>query len=105
MRSGDIYFADSRNNVVREVRRDGTIDTVAGNGQRGYSGDGGSPRAAALFAPGGVAISRDGSLFIADTNNHPVKRIDHRGHIVPFPRSGPAADRGDGGPPTPGALR
>jgi len=98
--AGDVYIADSRNNVVREIRRDGTIDTVAGNGQRGYSGDGGSPRSAALFAPVGVAISRDGSLFIADTNNHRVRRIDHGGNIVTFAGSGRAAYGGDGGPAT-----
>lgn len=98
--NGDVYFADSRNNVIRDVRRDGTIDTVAGDGKRGYSGDGGSPRSAELFAPVGVAISPDGSLFIADTNNHRVRRIDHGGNIVTFAGSGRAAYGGDGGPAT-----
>jgi len=98
--SGDLYIADSRNNVIREVRQGGTIDTVAGNGQRGYSGDGGNPRSAELFAPVGVAISPDGSLFIADTNNHRVRRIDHGGKIVTFAGSGRAAFGGDGGTAT-----
>jgi len=98
--AGNVYVADSLNNVIREVRRDGTIDTVAGNGQRGYSGDGGSPRSAALFAPVGVAISPDGSLFIADTNNNRVRKIDHGGNIVAFAGSGRAAYGGDGGPAT-----
>jgi DNA-binding CsgD family transcriptional regulator len=94
---GNVYIADSRNNVVREVRRDGTIDTVVGNGQRGYSGDGGDPKSAQLFAPVVVAISRDGSLFIADTNNHRVRRVDHGGNIVAFAGSGRAGYGGDGG--------
>lgn len=98
--TGNVYIADSLNNVIREVRRDGTIDTVAGTGERGYSGDGGSPRSAQLFAPIGVAISPDGSLFIADTNNHRVRRIDHGGNIVTFAGSGAAAYGGDGGPAT-----
>ena len=98
--AGNVYIADSLNSVIREVRRDGTIDTVAGNGQRGYSGDGGSPRSAALFAPVGVAISHDGSLFIADTNNNRVRLIDHGGNIVTFAGSGRAAYGGDGGPAT-----
>jgi len=98
--SGNLYIADSLNNVIREVRRDGTIDTVAGNGTRGYSGDGGNPKSAELFAPVGVAISPDGSLFIADTNNHRVRRIDHGGNIVVFAGSGRAAFGGDGGPAT-----
>ena len=98
--AGNLLFADSFNNVIREIRRDGTIDTVAGNGQRGYSGDGGDPKRAELFAPLGVAISPDGSVFIADTNNHRVRRIDHGGKIVTFAGTGRAAFGGDGGPAT-----
>jgi DNA-binding CsgD family transcriptional regulator len=97
---GNLYVADSLNNVIREVLRNGTIDTVVGNGKRGASGDGGSPKAAELFAPVAVAISPDGSLFIADTNNHRVRRIDHGGNIVAFAGSGRAAYGGDGGPAT-----
>ena len=48
----------------------------------------------------GVALSPDGSLFIADTNNHRVRRIDHGGTIVAFAGSGRAAYGGDGGPAT-----
>lgn len=96
--TGNLYVADSLNNVIREVRKDGTIDTVVGTGQRGNSGDGGSPRSATLFAPFGVAISPDGSLFIADTNNNRVRRIDHGGNIVAFAGTGRAAFGGDGGP-------
>jgi DNA-binding CsgD family transcriptional regulator/sugar lactone lactonase YvrE len=97
---GNVYIADSRNHVVREVRRDGTIATVVGNGQRGYSGDGGDPKSAELFAPVVVAISLDGSLFIADTNNNRVRKIDHGGKIVTFAGSGRASFGGDGGPAT-----
>jgi len=94
---GNVYIADSLNNVVREVRRDRTIHTVVGNGQRGYSGDGGDPKSAQLFAPVGVAIANDGSLFIADTNNHRVRRVDSGGNIVAFAGSGRAGYGGDGG--------
>ena len=98
--AGNVYVADSFNNVIREIRRDGTIETMAGNGQRGYSGDGGDPKSAQLFAPLVVAISPDGSVFISDTNNHRVRRIDHGGNIVTFAGSGRAAYGGDGGPAT-----
>jgi sugar lactone lactonase YvrE len=98
--TGNVYIADSRNNVIREVRRDLTIDTVAGDGKPGNSGDGGNAKSAELDAPVGVAISPDGSLFIADTNNHRVRRIDHGGNIVLFAGSGRAAFGGDGGPAT-----
>ena len=97
---GDVYIVDSLNNVIREVRRDGTIDTVAGNGERGFSGDGGDPKSAELFAPVGAAISPDGSLFIADTNNNRVRRIDHGGKIVTFAGTGRASFGADGGPAT-----
>jgi len=98
--TGNIYIADSLNNVIREVRQDGTIDTFAGNGRRGDSGDGGNPRTAELFAPVGVAFSPDGSLFIADTNNNRVRRIDHGGNIVAFAGTGRPSFGGDGGPAT-----
>ena len=97
---GNLYIADSLNNAIREVRRDGTIDTVAGSGKRGSSGDGGSAKSAELFAPVGVSISPDGSLFIADTNNHRVRRVDHGGTITTFAGTGRAAFDGDGGPAT-----
>lgn len=102
---GNLYIADSQNNVIREIRRDGTIDTVAGNGQRGSSGDGGNPRSAEFFAPVGVAISPDGSLFIADANNNRVRRIDHGGNLVTFAGSGRAGFGGDGGPATAADLK
>jgi len=98
--AGNVYIADSLNNVIREVRRDGTIDTVVGNGQRGDSGDGGGPKSAELFAPVVVAIAHDGSLFIADTNNNRVRRIDHGGNIVAFAGTGRPSFGGDGGPAT-----
>ena len=95
--SGNVYIVDSQNNVVREVRRDRTIDTVVGDGKPGYSGDGGNARSAELYAPVGVAISPDGSIFVADTNNHRVRRVDHGGNIFTFAGSGRAAFGGDGG--------
>lgn len=72
-----LYLADSGNDRVRVVRwSTGTIATVAGNGVRGYSGDGGSALGAALNLPEGVAVTADGGrLFIADTRNHRVREV------------------------------
>lgn len=72
-----LYVADSGNDRVRLVRRaDGTIATVAGNGVRGFSGDGGPATSAALNLPEGVAVTPDGArLFIADTRNHRVREV------------------------------
>ena len=95
--SGNLYFADSGNHVVRRVTADSLIATVAGTGQLGFSGDGGPATKAMLAAPVGVALSPDGSLYIADTGNHRVRKIDHGGTITTVAGDGTAAYRGDGG--------
>ncbi|MFO7586795.1 MAG: hypothetical protein R6X22_01870 [Gemmatimonadota bacterium] len=72
-----LYVADSGNDRVRLVRREsGTIATVAGNGVRGFGGDGGRAVDAALNLPEDVAVAPDGGrLFIADTGNHRVRDV------------------------------
>ena len=56
--AGNLYIADSANNVIREVTTDGNINTVVGNNTRGYSGDGGPPTGAQLYSPYAVARRR-----------------------------------------------
>jgi sugar lactone lactonase YvrE len=72
---GSIYVADTNNHVVRKISPDGTITTVAGSGQRGFGGDGGPADEALLDRPYGVTVSQDGTLYIADTYNHRVRRV------------------------------
>jgi hypothetical protein len=95
---GEVFVADSGNDRIRVIAVDGTIATIAGNGTRGFSGDGGPATAAAVFAPVGLAVSPDGSVHIADTNNHRVRKIDHSGNIVTVAGSGVAGFAGDGRP-------
>jgi DNA-binding CsgD family transcriptional regulator len=95
---GNVYVADSGNGRIRMIGPDGTISTVAGNGERGFSGDGGPATSATLFAPVGLAVSPDNSLYIADTNNQRVRRIDHSGNIVTVAGNGTGGFGGDGGP-------
>jgi len=97
---GNVFIADSGNNVVRQVATNGTMTTVAGNGRRGFAGEHAPPAAAEFFAPLVVALSPDGSLYIADTNNHRVRKIDHAGEIVTVAGDGTAGFRGDGGAAT-----
>ncbi len=78
---GDLYIADSANNRVRRVAPDGTIATVAGNGNAALFGDGGPALAAALQGPRGVALDGSGDLYIADTLNHCVRMVDTNGRI------------------------
>jgi sugar lactone lactonase YvrE len=72
---GTIYIADTMNHVVRVVTPDGIINTIAGTGERGYSGDGGPADEAALDRPYGVESTANGDLYIADTHNHRIRRV------------------------------
>ena len=80
--SGVVYFSDSRNQRIRRIDPDnGLIDTIAGSGDRGFSGDGGLATEAMLNSPRGLALGPAGGLFagglyVADRNNHHVRRID-----------------------------
>jgi uncharacterized protein (TIGR03437 family) len=66
--SGNIYIADTGNNVIRKVTAaTGIITTVAGNGHAGYSGDGGTATSAELTSPVGVAVDKSGNIYIADS--------------------------------------
>ena len=79
--SGNVYIADSGNHRIRKIAPDGTIQLVAGNGTRGFSGDGGPAERASLNDPIGLELGPDGSLYIADTGNRRVRRV-YRGTIT-----------------------
>ena len=80
--AGNMYIAESGTPVVRKVSTGGTITTVAGTGSEGYSGDGGPATKAEFLGPNGIAIDQAGNLFIADTYNLRVRRVDHATHKV-----------------------
>jgi trimeric autotransporter adhesin len=71
--SGNVFFADGPR--IRKVTLGGVISTVAGNGNRGYRGDGGSASSAELAYPSGVALDTAGNLFIADWDNNRVRKV------------------------------
>ncbi|HXB73211.1 MAG TPA: hypothetical protein VNY05_33550 [Candidatus Acidoferrales bacterium] len=73
--AGNLYISDLGNNVVRKVVPDGTITTVAGNGTRGFSGDGGPATNASLAGPYGVAVDSAGNLYIADSDNNRIRKV------------------------------
>ena len=94
---GTLYVADSNSHRVRRVSPDGMISTFAGNGTNGYSGDGGPATEAQLNFPQGLALGPDGSLYIADTSNRLIRRVDPDGNISTF--AGSRTEFGlDGGP-------
>jgi len=70
-----IYIADWNNNRIRRLGPDGIMTTVAGNGQSTFGGDGGPALAGQIRLPLGVAFGQDGALYVADGNNHRLRRI------------------------------
>jgi large repetitive protein len=96
--AGNIFVCDSGNNVVREIAHDsGIITTIAGRlGQTGFSGDGSQATAATLNSPNGIALDAFGNLFIADTANNVVRRVDAlSGMISTVSGTGTAGFNGD----------
>ena len=73
--AGNIYIADSSNNRIRKVDINGVITTVAGNGQSGYSGDGGPATQAGLYRPSGVAVDSAGNIYIVDFYNDRIRKV------------------------------
>ena len=100
--AGNLYIADTNNNVVREVNlATGTITTVAGNGTPGYTGDGGAATAATLNSPQSVTVDGAGDLYIADTDNNAVREVSAAtGKVATIAGdgSGIAGSSGNGGP-------
>ncbi len=95
------YFSDSGNNRVRRIRFIGgqyVIDTVAGNGKPGYSGDGGQAIDAKLNQPEGLAFDALGVLYIADRSNSVVRAVTADGVIGTVVGNGSYNFSGDGGP-------
>jgi hypothetical protein len=79
---GTMYVADTMNNRVREVGRNGVITTVAGTGERDENGDGGPATRAALVEPDHVAVAPDGALWVTSAESTRVRRIDRDGTIT-----------------------
>lgn len=93
-----LLIADTGNNVIRQVGRDGVINTLAGTGEAAYRGDGGPALYGAFHAPGGLAFDDEGNLYVGDTLNERIRRIDVRGQISTVAGTGEAGYSGDGGP-------
>ena len=79
---GNLYIADREGHRIRRVDAAGVITTVAGSGADGFGGDGDGATEAALDSPESVAVDRHGNLYIADTGNHRIRRVDRHGVIT-----------------------
>jgi sugar lactone lactonase YvrE len=104
--SGNLYFTDTTNNVVRRVvAATGVITTFAGNGTHGYSGDNGPATSAQLSFPTGLAFDKSGNLYISDYGNNVVRKVVMAtGAITTIAGNGSAGSSGDGGPATAAQL-
>jgi len=95
--AGNLYIGETDGHL-RKVSIDGRITTIAGNGQFQFSGDGGSATRANLSLPTSVAVSKDGSLYVADASNARIRKVSAAGVITTFAGSGVPGSSGDGGP-------
>jgi DNA-binding beta-propeller fold protein YncE len=101
---GALYVMERQGSSIRCIRN-GIIETVAGTGARGYAGDGGDARKAVFNAPKEMAVDRDGNIFVVDTENHAIRRIDAAAWIVAtIAGNGAAGPGGDGGLATKAGL-
>lgn len=97
--AGDLYVADTGNNVIRKISPAGVITTFAGTGVAGYSGDGGSAAVARLRAPESVHRAPSGEIYVADTGNSVIRSVNPAtGTIATIAGTGAAGFSGDGGP-------
>ena len=96
--AGNLFIADTFNARIRKVTPAGAISTVAGNGTRGFSGDGGPATSAELRLPSGIAFDSAGNLFIADETNNRIRKVTAAGTISTVAGNGTAGFSGDGGP-------
>ena len=99
--TGNLYIADVYNNRIRMVNTAGIINTIAGNGTGGYSGDGGQATAAELYYPAGITFDVIGNYYIAEAGNNRVRKVNTAGIISTVAGNGTNTGcTGDGGQAT-----
>jgi DNA-binding beta-propeller fold protein YncE len=105
---GSLFVVERNGHSVRRVDlRKGTVERYAGTGKRGYSGDGGPARDASFDGPKEIDIDREGNVFVVDTENEAIRRIDAKSGIITT-IAGKGRSKtpglGDGGKPTEATL-
>jgi sugar lactone lactonase YvrE len=98
--TGNLYIADYSNNRIRKVNTAGIISTIAGVGTAGFGGDGGAATSAKLNAPFSVVIDAVGNIYISDTYNNVIRKVNTSGIISTIAGKDTLGFSGDGGPAT-----
>ena len=103
---GALWFCEYTGQRIRRVAKDGTISTIAGSGQKGYSGDGGLALAATFNLPHEIRFDRAGDLYVVDMANHAVRKVALKtGVITTVAGTGQPGYSGDGGPAVQAQLK
>ncbi|MFQ5450827.1 MAG: hypothetical protein ACE5E9_09365 [Nitrospinaceae bacterium] len=97
---GNIYISRREHNKINRIDPEGKMILYAGTGSSGYKGDGGPAVEAQLRTPAGLVVDKQGNLYIADRENHVIRKVDTRGIITTVAGMGTAGFSGDGGPAT-----
>ncbi|EFC35906.1 predicted protein [Naegleria gruberi] len=95
--NNEVYIADQINHRIRKILENGNIVTIAGNGPYGFCGDNGLATNAQLNSPAGVFVSSNNEIYIADYDNHRIRKILENGNIVTIAGKGTAGFSGDNG--------
>jgi sugar lactone lactonase YvrE len=102
---GNLFISDRLNHQIRKIDYEGNISTIAGTGDSDHDGDGGPALEATFRDPNALASDKKGNIFVADTANNLIRKIDTKGIITTFAGNGDHADSGDGGPALEAAIR
>lgn len=98
--AGNLYVSEYLGHRIRRISPDGQITTIAGTGAAGFAGDGGPATAARLNNPTNLEVDSRGVLYVLDTSNARIRRIDPGGTISTIAGTGTSGFSGDGGPAT-----
>ncbi len=102
--AGNMYIEDTDNSRVRKVSTSGIITTILGTGTAGFSGDGGLASAAKTYYPRGLVFDATGNLYVSESFNQRIRKINTAGIITTIAGNGTAGFSGDGGPATAAEL-
>ena len=103
-KQGNIFISIREHNIISRIDTSGTMTQFAGSGESGYAGDGGPAINARLRTPAGLTFDSKGNLYIADRENHRVRKVDTKGNITTVVGNGMAGFSGDGGPAVEASL-